>query len=169
MTSAEFEIDVSGEDIFNRDYTIVIADKNKTIKGFKFKRETIDILRSRQGEGNYRYALSKGGKALFRVRLYCIIIYYLFKSLNFRNINELNLKICKDFQGHEKDITSNLKSFLEDNLGLKINIKYLKLPKDSNADKYAFLMRKDTKNQIKGYVKVNLEDIEKYLKRKKRK
>ncbi len=33
-----FEIDVSGKDIFSKNYTIVVADKNKLIKGFKFDR-----------------------------------------------------------------------------------------------------------------------------------
>lgn len=158
-----FEIDVSGEDILDKDYTIVVADKDNTVRGFKFTSEFIRILRARQGEGRYRYGISRQGKSLFRVRLYCIIIYYLFKSIDFKYSKEISLDICKDFQGHEKEITSSLKSFLESKLGLKIDIRYTKLPKDSNADRYAFLMRKDTKNKIKGYVKITLEEIEKYL------
>ncbi|MBS3090496.1 hypothetical protein J4433_01870 [Candidatus Pacearchaeota archaeon] len=101
-----------------------------------------------------------------RVRVYCIIIYYLFKSIDFRHSNrEAGIEICKDFQGHEKDITSNLKYFLGDLLKLKPIFRYTKLPKESNADKYAYLMRKDTKNQMKGYVKISLEEVEKFLKK----
>ncbi len=157
-----FEIDVSGEDILNRDYTIVVADKNDIIRGFKFDSSLIQILRARYGQGKYRYSVSAAGKSLFRVRLYCIIVFYLFKSIEFKD-KEINLEICRDFQGHENDITSNLRFFLEQKLGLKINIVYGRLPRESNADKYAFLMRKDSKNQIKGYVGINLEDIEKFL------
>jgi hypothetical protein len=161
-----FEIDVSGEDIFSNNYTIVIADKNNFIRGFKFDRKLIQTLRARQGEGKYRYSTSRYGKTLLRVRLYCIIIYYLFKNVTFKNKKEeLNLEICKDFHGHEKDITSNLKYFLEDLLKLNIHIKYIKLSKGSNADRYAGLMRNDIKNKVKGYVKISLENIEKYLKR----
>jgi len=164
----EFEIDVSGEDIFCHNYTVVVADKNNgIIKGYKFNGDLIQILKSRRGEGKYRYPLSKEGNALFKIRLYCIIIYYLFRDIDFRDMDhEIKLEICRDFQGHEQNITSNLKSFLEENLHLKISTKYVKLPKDSNADKYAYLMRKDTSNKIKGYVKIELEDMEKYLKRK---
>src|SRR4030042_4712673 len=146
----KFEIDVSGEDIFDRDYTIVVADENNLVKGFKFTRQLVQTLRARQGEGRYRYPLSRHGKSMFRVRLYCIIVYYLFKSLKIEG-KERSLEICRDFQGHEKDITSNLKYFLEKLLGLKVEIKYVKLPKESNADKYAFLMRNDVKNKIEGY------------------
>ena len=161
-----FEIDVSGEDILNSDYTIVVANKDNLIRGFKFTKDLIKILNDRKGEGKYRYPLSKQGKAFVRVRLYCIIIYYLFKDINIKNKkDEIRLEICKDFQGHEKDVTSNLNSFLRDKLGLNILICYTKLSADSNAERYAYLMRKDTKNQIKGYVKISLEDIEKYLKK----
>jgi len=159
----DFEIDVSGDDLFSRNYTIVIADKDNLIRGFKFNQELVKILRSRFGEGKYRYPNSKKGRALLKIRIYCIIIYYLFNNINFKKEKELNLEICRDFQGHERDISSNLKYFLGDKLNLNINIKYLKLEKGSNADKYAYLMSKDTKNQIKGYVKISLDDIEKFL------
>jgi hypothetical protein len=161
-----FEIDVSGEDIFSSDYTIVVADKNSLIKGFKFNRDLIEKLRFKHAQGEYRYADSQQGKALLKVRVYCIIIHYLFKNIDFRHSNrEANIEICKDFQGHEKDITSNLNYFLGDLLKLKTAIRYTKLSKESNADKYAYLMRKDTKNQMKGYVKISLEEIENFLKK----
>ena len=156
----QFEIDVSGEDIFNPNYTIVVADKDNLIRGFKFSRKLIEVLRSRHGEGLYRYNHSKQGKTLVKIRIYCIVIYYLFKTIQFKDKKkEINLEVCRDFQGHEKDINSNLKYFLEDKLGFHINIKYVKLPNDSNADKYAYLMRKDTKNKMKDYIKISLEEI----------
>ncbi len=117
---------------------------------------------SRYGEGKYRYKKSGNGKSLLKIRIYCIIVYYLFKNIN--PLSNINLEICRDFQGHEREITSNLKYFLEDKLKLKISIRYSKLPKGSNADKYAYLMRKDKKNLIKGYIKINIKNIEKYLK-----
>ena len=160
-----FEIDVSGEDIFAKDYTIVIADKNDTIRGFKFNSKSIQDLVLNYSSNKYRYKVSKHGKVLLKIRVYCVVIYYLFENLKIRN-KEITLEICRDFQGHEREITSQLKFFLENKLGLKINCIYLRLPKGSNADKYAYLMRKDTKNQIKGYITITLENIEKYLKKK---
>lgn len=159
----EFDIDVSGEDIFNDSYTIVVANKEGIVRGFKFGREIIRIIKSRYGEGKYKYNLSKQGKSFLRVRIYCIVVYYLLKSLGLPRETVLTLDICRDFQGHERDITSNFKYFLENLLGFKLNIYYLKLPDESNADKYAYLMRKDEQNLMKGYVRISLGDIEKYL------
>lgn len=159
----DLEIDVSGGDLLTKNYTIVIADKNSIVRGFKFNESLIKILCSRYGERKYRYPKSSRGKSYLKIRIYCIVIYYLIKSLNLKN-NSARLEICRDFQGHEREITSNLKYFLEDKLGLKLEIHYIKLPKESNADKYAYLMRNDKKNLIKGYVNILLEDIEKYLK-----
>ncbi len=161
----EFDIDLSGEDIFSKDSTIVIADNNDIIRGYKFNEEIIKILISRYKNGKYRYSNSKQQKVFFRIRTYCIIIHYLFKDILPKiKDQKIILNICRDFQGHEKDITSNLLFLLRDKLGLKIEIRYLKLSKNSNADRYAFLMRKDDKDKIKGYVKIPIRDIEKLLK-----
>lgn len=160
-----FEIDVSGEDIFSKNYTIVLADKDNLIRGFKFNEESIKIIRSRHGENKYRYPKSRHGTPLLKVRLYCVVIYYLFKDIKLKD-KEIYIEICRDFHGHEREITSQLKYFLEDRLGLKITIHYLKLPKGSNADRYAHLMRKDKKNLMKNYVSINIKDIEKYFLKK---
>jgi len=165
----EFEVDVSGEDIFNEGYTIVVADRNSIVKGFKFTRALIQVLRSRYGEGTYRYPSSHQGKALFRVRIYCVAVYEILKTLKeegkIKN-QEISLRICKDFQGHERDITSNLKPLLE-KLGLKISKPvYQKLSRDSPADQYAYLMRKDNKNLMKEYIHISLDEFEKYLRKK---
>lgn len=160
----EFDIDVSGEDIFNRDYTIVVADKNGLVRGYKFDLKTLQILMAREGEGKYRYALSRQGRSLRRVRLYCIILHYIFREIVKKiDKKEIVLNVCKDFQGHEKDITSNLNYFLGDLLGLKITVRYGKLPDESPAHEYAYLMRKDKSNLMNGYVKITIEEMEKYL------
>ena len=85
----KFEIDVSGEDIFNKNYVICVADNNGLIKGFKVNSKFSLIIHSRYGQNMYRYRKSRKGKANLKIRLYCVIIYHLFKSLNLRN-NELN-------------------------------------------------------------------------------
>jgi len=161
----EFEIDVSGEDLLSKNYVVCIANQDSIIKGFKFNEELIRILCSKYGQEFYRYKKSRKEKALFKVRIYSIIIYYLFKSIKFKG--ELSLTICKDFDGRENDIKENLKFFLDRilNLGVNDKIKFIRLDKESNAHKYASLMRQDKKNLMKNnYVKISLEDIEKWLK-----
>lgn len=163
----EFDIDVSGEDLLSKNYTICIADKNDLIRGFKFTEKMIRVLNARHGEGRYRYGNSKLEKTYFKIRLYCVVVYYLFSDITEEiRDKELILNICKDFQGHEKDITSNLLYLLRDKLGFKVLIRHAKLPTGSSADKYAFLMRFDRKNLMKCYVDISLEDIEKFLAKK---
>ena len=160
----EFEVDVSGEDIFSRDYTICISNKEGIIKGFKFNQDLIRNLRANYLEGKYRYTHSKKDKALFKIRAYCIIVYYLFKSIG--KPNAVSLNVCRDFYGHESNIDSNLKYFLENLLFIKIDsIKHEKLSAESIGHRYAYLMRKDVKNQMKNYVDISLKEIEKFLKK----
>jgi hypothetical protein len=159
----KFEVDVSGEDIFNKDYVICIANKDGIIKGYKISAGVGSIINSRHGQGLYRYDKSKSGKSLLKIRVYSIIIYCLFKSLNLKG--ELELNLCKDFSGREQDINSNLNYFLGERLGLSVKINFVKLDKDSNAHRYAYLMRKDTKNKLNAYVEISLEDVEQFLKK----
>jgi hypothetical protein len=160
----EFDIDVSGEDILTPDYTICIASQDSLIKGFKFSQDYVKILHSRFGQGLYRYEKSHKGKAQLKIRIYCTIIYYLFKSMNIRNTITLN--ICRDFDGKERDIENNLNFLLKEKLGLHIE-KYIfrKLDDKSHAHRYSYLMRKDTRNQLKTYVSIKPEDIEKFLRK----
>lgn len=159
----DFEIDVSGEDILSKDYTICIACEG-TIKGFKMPSNHIRILASKFGQHLYRYKKSKKGRSDFKVRAYSIIIYHLFRSLKIDN--SISLSICRDFNGKEEEIKSNLHHFLDKLLGLKIDsINFCKLTRDSIAHEYSYLMRKDIKNKMNTYVKIRLEDIEKFLRR----
>ena len=159
----EFEIDVSGTDIFEKDYTICVANKDGIIKGFKMTPKFISVINSKFGQGIYRYHKSKNGRVLLKVRLYSILIYFLFKSIK---INEsITVVICRDFNGRETDIKSNLTYFFG-LLCLKIErIVFCKLDKGSIADKYAYLMRKDIKNQLKTYINISIKDVERYLKK----
>ncbi len=158
-----FDIDVSGEDLLSRDYTVCIANKDNIIRGFKITQEFISTINSRYGQGIYRYQKSKNGRALLKVRIYSIIIYHLFKSIKISS--PLVLNICRDFNGREDDVKSNLEYFLGNLLNFKIEIKFGRLSNDSIAHKYAYLMRKDTKNQLKTYVKIELHEIEEFLKK----
>ena len=75
--------------------------------------------------------------------------------------------LCRDFEGRENDIRSNLNYFLIDILKLEISsMTFSKLSKGSNADKYAYMMRKYTKNVMKNnYVEISVEQFENYLKK----
>lgn len=160
----KFEVDVSGEDLLSKNYTICIADNENIIRGFKFSEELVSILSSRFGQNIYKYHKSQKGKATFKVRIYCIVVFYLIKSLK---CYKITLTLCKDFEGREKEIRETLMSFCKkEGIGSMIlEIYFSRLSPRSNAHKYAYLMRVDNRNLMNAYITIKLEDIEKWLKK----
>lgn len=157
-----FEIDVSGSDIFHDDYVICIADGNGVVKGFKFNKKFSDELVGKWVRGKYKYKHSANKQGIFKVRLYCIVVYNLFKHIE--NCKEAELYICRDFHGRENEITQNLHYFLEKKGNIKIkSLKYGKLPNDSDAHWYAYMMHKDKYNKLPTYVDIKIEEIEPFL------
>ena len=156
-----FEIDVSGQDLLTPNYTVCIANKD-LIKGFKFSAEYVQIINSRFGSNFYRYKKSRKGKASLKVRIYCIIIYFLLKSIKCKEI--ISLDLCRDFDGRESDIKENLLFLIENKLNIKLErISFVKLSNNSNAHIYSYLMRKDNNNKLQTYVSINLSEIEEFL------
>ncbi|MFH1257081.1 MAG: hypothetical protein V1494_07380 [Candidatus Diapherotrites archaeon] len=164
----DFEIDVSGSDIFEKDYTILVAERgnSKILLAYKFSDKNALTIRSRHGEGKYRYPYSKAGKSNIKVRLYCVAIYFLFKELKKRfKLKDVTLAVCRDFSGNESKIKQNLEFLLGTKLGLNVSIAFQKLPKNSIADKYAFLIRHDTLNKFSSCcIKIKVEEFEEFLK-----
>ena len=165
----KFEIDVSGYDMFKDTYTICIAKNDgEIIKGFKFNKEIIDKLVENWKANKYRYKYNsyETKRGIFKVRIYSIILYYLFKSIE--KTEWISLTICKDFKGRTNEITQNLKYLLEKILKIKVGKPlYQKLPSNSYAHIYANMMRRDTKNMLRNYVDITLEDIEYFLQKRK--
>ena len=161
----KFEIDVSGEDLLNVGYTICVANKDH-IKGFKMNRRFVDALHSRYNQRIYRYHESKKGRSSLKVRLYCCLIYFILKSLHLKGGQQISLLLCKDFDGNEEKIKDNLNHFLGTLLGLNIqNINFARLDRSSNAHRYAYLMRNDTENKLITYVKIELNEVEQFIKK----
>jgi len=166
MKVGKFEIDIAGYDIFgDEDFTICIAkDDGSLIKGFKFNKTLIDslILNWKNGKYRYYYDLMEAKRGILKVRIYSIILYYLFKSIEKQEF--VSLTICRDFKGRENEINQSLKFFLEKEVDIKIGKPlFQKLSRKSYAHIYASMMRRDKRNLLGCYVKIDLDDIEKYL------
>lgn len=165
MKLMKFEIDVSGYDIFQEvNYTICLANNEGIIKGFKFNKMLIDSLISNWKNNKYRYVYDsmETKRGIFKVRVYCIILHYLFNSI-IPKPDFVSLTLCRDFKGRENQIVQGIKFFLD-----KLNIKsgkpqFQKLSTTSYAHIYSSMMRKDKKNLFGCYINITLEDIEKYL------
>ncbi len=171
----KFEIDVSGDDLFtNPKYTICIASKDKIdgksiIRGYRIDEEIKETLieKWKNNKYRYRYTESERTRASFKVRIYCIIIYYLFKSLEIKE--KISMTICRDFYGRESTIKQNLKFLLESEGGMEIGVPlFQRLPPSSLAHWYANMMANDSENHLDTYVNITLKDIEKFLKKRKK-
>ena len=132
----------------------------------------ITIL-SRYGQGKYKYSKSNKGKADLKTRVYCAVIYLIFKELKKRhNLKEISLEICRDLSGREKNIKEMLEQLLgtkDSKRGLKLNLNsifFTKLIKGKSlADEYAYLLRRDRINKFtQYYANIHAEEIENFLK-----
>ena len=141
----KFEIDVSDYDLFNDTYTVCIATEDgEIIRGVKFTEDLIKLLISNWKNNKYLYDYNEfeTKRGIFKVRIYCIILYYLFKSIEKPDF--LSLTICKDFKGRDNEIIKNLKYFLGSLLNIKMgNPLFQRLPNSSHAHIYASMMRRD--------------------------
>jgi len=164
----KFEVDVSGYDLFNDTYVICIArEDGEIIRGFKFTKALINSLVSNWKQNKYRYEYNsfETKRGILKVRIYSIILYYLFKSIEKPDF--LSLTICRDFKGRNNEIVQSLRYFLEGLLQIKMGKPlFQRLANSSHAHIYASMMRKDIKNQFRTYVDIGLQDIEKFLRKK---
>lgn len=158
-----FDIDVSGEDILSGDYAVCISDNNQIIKAFKMHPKTVNQINKNFNLSKYtKYKPTLKKKKDLKIRIYSIIIYYIFKELNLNS--NIELKICRDFYNREQDIIYNLEYFLITKLNLRINnIKFCKLESKSLAHKYSYLIRKNLIDSRKYLIKISLEEIELFL------
>ena len=83
-------------------------------------------------------------------------------------LNKVSLTICKDFPGRSNQINQTLNFLLGEKLSMDIgNPKHQKLSSNSPVHWYAYMMSKDSHNKLDIYTEISLEDIEKFLKKRK--
>ena len=120
----KFEIDVAGYGMFrDRDFTICVAkDDGSVVKGFKFSKALVDSLISDWKDGKFKYIYDTGEskRGRLKARIYCIIVYCLFKSIEKQDF--ISLTLCRDFKGRENEISQSIKYLLVEQLGFKIGV-----------------------------------------------
>ncbi|MDA3836263.1 MAG: hypothetical protein PF542_01435 [Nanoarchaeota archaeon] len=96
------EIDVSGQDLFHKDYSICVVDKRGCVKSFRFKEEVIDKIKSHWK--NREYTIPSYAKpARFKFKLYSIVVQILLGNLlEEEESKEISIHFCRDFPSYEK-------------------------------------------------------------------
>jgi len=173
MTITIFQIDKSGGDIFEKDYSIILVLNKEGVYGVniskKIKDELVHLFK--KGELNINHNSSKKKKNRFRLRFHTAIIIKLIEKAiyDLGSIEEVNIQICNDFDGHFHEIQDMIfKNIFKLVPYLKSeDIIQAKFPKSSLIDKAGKTFRNNDKDNLKDYnqVKLNLEELIKIIKK----
>lgn len=160
------EIDVSGSDIFDEHYSICLSAGGGRIKGFKFNKELIANIKKNWKEGKYdKYSYQPKNQGAFKARIYCVISKLLLGELFIGFDDEIiGVRFCRDFPSHEDTIKASLSHCIT-HIHKKKTTKICcgRMPKNSDAHRYAKIMNQDLYNYLGSYVNITIEQIEPFL------
>lgn len=168
-----FQIDKSGSDIFDKNYSIVLIVDKKKVYGINIPSKIKDELsyRFKQGDLNIEGKSFKTAKNRFRLRLHTSIVIKLVEKAikDLGKIEEVNIQVFNDFDGHfheikdmiYKNLKKQIKSLNED------DILQVKFPKPSLIDESGKALRETNKNKIKDFniIKLDLEELIKLVRK----
>jgi hypothetical protein len=168
-----FQIDKSGGDIFEKDYSIVLISNKKEIYGVNISKNIKDrlVYLFKKKELNINSPSEKKKKNRFRLRFHTAIIIKLIEKAiyDLNSVEEVNIQICNDFDGHFHEIRDmifkNIKRLIP-NLKSE-DIVQTKFQKPSLIDNVGKEFRNNDKNKLKEYnqVKINLDELIKIIKK----
>jgi len=167
MAITLFQIDKSGGDIFEKDYSIVLVVNRESVYGINISKEIKDklIYYYKKGDLNINSHSEKKKKKRFMIRFHTSVVIKLIekaiKDLGY--IEEMNVQICNDFDGHFheiKDMVFKNLSRLISNLKPE-DIVQTKFSKSSLIDRAGKSFRNNDREELKNYnkVKLNLEEL----------
>lgn len=167
------QIDKSGNDIFDKDYSIVLVSNKREVYGVKVAQAIKDqiVYLFKQGELNINHHSDKQKKNRLRIRFHTAIIIKLIAKViyDLGSVDELNIELCNDIDGHFheiKDMIYKHISKLAPSLRLE-DIVLTRFSKPSLIDNAGKAFRTNDKEKIKEYniIKLNLEDLIKIIKK----
>jgi hypothetical protein len=170
---ALFQIDKSGGDIFDKDYSVILVLNRKFVYGVNIPQKIKDPLTNlfKQGELNINHYSYKKKKNRFRLRFHTAVVIKLIEKVicDLGSVDEVSLQICNDFDGHFneiKDMIFKNVSIIIPSLKLE-NIVQTKFQKPSLIDDAGKLFRNREKEKLKDYNKVslNLNELIKIVKK----
>ena len=166
MSIILIQIDKSGSDISDKDYSIVLIKNKKEVYGVNIPQKVKDSLLHlfNIGELNIDSKSYKKNKLRFKLRFHTAVVIELVKKA-VKN-NEMTIQICNDFDGHFHEI----KNMIYDHIskiakGLKMeDILQTKFPKPSFIDSAGKNIRnKDYKNYT--IIKLDISKLKKIIRK----
>ena len=168
-----FQIDKSGNDLFERDYSVVLLLNKKEGYGINIPQKIKDDILSslKKGELNINAPSDKAKKNRLRIRFHTAIIILLIeqaiKDLGY--LEDVNIEVCNDIDGHFHEIKDMLfKHFTKLIPSLKPeDIISTRFQKPSTIDEIGRIFRANDTEKIKQYNKLRLDfgDLFKIIKK----
>jgi hypothetical protein len=161
-----FQIDKSGNDVFEKDYSLVLVLNKTEVYGINIPQSIKDNLNYlfKKGELNINHKSEKQKKNRFRIRFHTGVIILLIKQAirDLGNVDELSIALCNDIDGHFHEIKDMIfKHFTKLIPSLKPeDILLTKFQKPSLIDTAGRAFRTRDKDKLKEYTQIKLDEIE---------
>lgn len=168
-----FQVDKSGGDIFEKDYSIVLVLNKNNVYGVNIPKKIKDPLTHlfKKGELNINHHSEKKRKNRFRLRFHTSIVIKLIEKAiyDLGSIDEINIEICNDFDGHFheiKDMVFKHISRLIPSMKPE-DILETRFSKTSLIDIAGKDFRSNDKDKLKDYnkIKLNLDELIKIIRK----
>lgn len=168
-----FQVDKSGGDIFEKDYSIVLVVNKRGVYGVNIPQQIKDnlIYLFKKGELNINSYLEKKRRNRFRLRFHTAIVIKLIENA----INDLgfvglvNIQICNDFDGHFHEIKDMVFKHLCRLISefSSEDIVQAKFQKSSLIDNVGKAFRENDKEKLKNFhiLKLNLDELIKVVRK----
>lgn len=167
-----FQIDKSGNEIFEKDYSISLVKNKKIVYGVNIPQELKDHLSKLFKDNQLGIdPTSNNGRLRVKIRFHtAVIILLLEKAIkDEEEIGDINIEICNDIDGHFHEIKDMIFKRL-----LKIipyikneDIIQVKFVKSSLVNQSAKNLREKNYKETSSYnlIKINLEDLIRIIKK----
>lgn len=168
-----FQIDKSGNDIFEKDYSIALVKDKMDVYGININQELKDKLVHlfRQHDFNIKSTSPKKQKLRFKIRFHTAIIILLIEKAikDEGRADDINIQICNDIDGHFHEIRDMIYGHLSKLVPSlqKEDIVQTKFQKTSLVNIAARNLREKNNKETINYIilKVDIERLIKLIKK----
>ena len=162
------QVDKSGSDLFEKDYSIVIIVNKKQVYGVNIPQELKDrlLFHYKKGDLKITSTTEKNAKNRLRIRFHTATIILLIKKAlyDLGNAEDISLEVCNDFDGHFHEVGDMLFTQLQRLVSTiqREDIVSSKFKKPSLIDEVGKAFRSKDKDKLKDYMQVKLDFDELY-------
>jgi len=168
-----FQIDKSGNEIFEKDYSLTLVLNKKIVYGINIPQKIKDELTHlfRKQELNIINKSKKQAKNRFRIRFHTAVIIKLMEKgiYDLGSVDEANIELCNDIDGHFHEIKDMIfKYFAKLIPSLKLeDIVLTRFQKPSLIDNAGRAFREKNKQKLREYnqIKLDLHELIKIIKK----